>query len=131
MGRGFPAESPLIGSKLYEGDAFGGFVIYDDYGGSGEQGVTIRSVVIDGKQVGARDLSPLDVDSRTSEMARGWPRGSLNKRMRGCVSDTYFLENTQEVHMWGEYSDAQAEEPEDAADNRRNLSERRRRREVK
>ena len=40
-------------------------------------------------------------------------------------------EYTQEVHR-GKYAGVQAEEPEDAADmNRRNLSERRRRREVK
>lgn len=61
MGRGFPATSPLIESKLYEGDACGGFVVYDDYRDSGEQGIATRSVVTDGNQVGARDLEPLEV----------------------------------------------------------------------
>ena len=93
MGRGFPVAPPLIGSKLYEGDAFGGFVIYDDYRDSGEHGKAIRSVVTDGNQVNARDLEPREVALGASERARGWPRGSLNRRRPGCVSPTCRLKN--------------------------------------
>ena len=71
VGSRFPGGFPLIGPKLYEGDAFDGFVIYDDYRESDRQGVTTRSVATDGNQADARDLEPREVALGTCERARG------------------------------------------------------------
>ena len=86
LGRGFLVSSPLVGSRIYEGDAFDGFVIYDDKRDGDASGLRITSVVTDGNQVNARDLEPHEVSLRTSVRTRGRPRGALNKRMAGCPS---------------------------------------------
>ena len=74
-GYGFPIDSPLTSSPLYQG-AQSDFVMYDicrDYPGAVG---CVRTVISDGNMVNARDLEEDEVELRRSKVQKGRPRGA-------------------------------------------------------